>query len=193
MKLRITLSLALALTLSATAGAQPVRKALARVHTAAANVMSAAHDVCTRGKCQDSGVVPAGLPLPMHAPYAFEAAPPPKVAAAPAPQAVGAPRFTPIKTKLAKVRVKIIQGLVDKGVDKADAELVVGQIGDGKLIQFLIDHFDDILAIVLKLLPLFTDDGKVAIVFVGYIGPPVTLTPIVYSSGCPPPGFVLAA
>lgn len=203
-KTRVFLTVLAALILAPVADAQPLRKAAARAHAVVANAAAVtrhvAHQavvgvaaVCTGQSCTAPAAqfvpVPSVAPLPMAGPGNSSK---PLVVGAATPQVVGDRRFTPLKTKIAKTRAKIIDGLIAQGVDPTDAKMVVGQIGDGQILKYLIEHFDDILAIVLKLLPLFLDDGRLSLAFVGYIGPPVTWIGVVRTSGCPP-GFTLAA
>jgi hypothetical protein len=158
-----------ALTLTGAADAQ--FRPLQRIRDA---FNPSAREVCVGPNCPQGVASPAPfVPVPVQAPKPMQAAPAQQFVPVPGGQVVGAPgdRLIRLAKKLQIVRGKIIDGLVAKGVDRADAEKVVGELGDGTLIKFLIEHFDDIMAIVLKLLPLFMD--KVAGVFGFYV------------SGCP--------
>lgn len=160
--IRLALAAFAALTVTTVADAQPLRRAVDRFR----NVTKS---ICTGPECQaQTQYVPEGLPLPMRPPYLTEPAPTPRVAAttpqvaSSTPQAVGAPRVVGLKVKLGLVRGKIVRGLVAKGVDRADAEKVVGQLGDGTLLKLLLEHLDDIAKIIERLLPLFMDDGRLS-------------------------------
>ena len=54
-----------------------------------------------------------------------------------------------------RFRQRLVDGLVAKGVPQADAIEAVGQLGDGSLLKWLIEHGDDIIALVMRLLSLF--------------------------------------
>lgn len=55
---------------------------------------------------------------------------------------------------LGRVRQQIADGLVAKGVDPVTAEHVVGQLGDGTLLKWLIEHGPDIAKLVMQILAL---------------------------------------
>jgi len=136
MKYRVLLAVAAAQFCAAEADAQPIRKALNRMvfGTPAAQVCAE----CQLGKT---------VPLPMAGPGPTTVTVQGKLIAAPGGR----------KLNLHPFRVKIVDGLVAKGVDRADAERVVGQLGDGTLLKLLIENLPEIIKIVELLLPLFAD------------------------------------
>lgn len=163
---------ALVVLFAGSAEAQPVRKAVGKVRQATRQA------VCTlTGGCAAAGGfwAPSGMASP--APFVAVPAEAPKPMAAQAPKIVGAPgdRIIRLAKKLQIVRGKIVDGLVAKGVDRSDAEKVVGELGDGTLLRLILEHLDDIAAIILKLLPLFMD--KVAVIGISYVDPPVDPPP----------------
>lgn len=53
------------------------------------------------------------------------------------------------------IRRRLVAGLTSRGVSKADAEHAVGQLGDGTILKWLLDHGPDLLSLVESLLALF--------------------------------------
>lgn len=52
-------------------------------------------------------------------------------------------------------RAKIKAGLVEQGMTAEEADHVVGKLGDGTLLNLLITHAGDIIAIIAQIMALF--------------------------------------
>lgn len=62
------------------------------------------------------------------------------------------PRF---RGPLRRFRERLANELVKRGVPADEADQTVAAIGDGSLLKWLIEHGDDIIALVMRLLALF--------------------------------------
>jgi hypothetical protein len=55
---------------------------------------------------------------------------------------------------LKKLRENIVAEMVTRGASKADADKVVGTIGDGAILTFLLSHLGDLSALITLLMSL---------------------------------------
>lgn len=187
MKLRFTLAALAALTLAPAADAGPIRRALARTHHVAANVVAVArhavHSVAPRAAVAAPAVAPAActgpncpapqfLPVPGSAPMAM--AGPGNAAKVVGAQPATAFRPLRIGKRIADFREGVKAELLKRGFDPAEVHLV-GQLGDGKILEWIITHGPDIIKFVEMLIALFADGG-----------PSIVPAGTCFTAGCPP-------
>lgn len=151
---RLFLAALAALTFAPLADAQVFPRLHARTHEAFS--FFAARGVCKGPECQASGFVNPIAPAPAAA-FPVPMAPKPMFAAD--PQVVGTSKLRIVK-RIAEFRAGVKAELEKRGVDPADVE-IVGQLGDGKILEWLVTHGPDIIKFVEMLIALF--GGKVSV------------------------------
>jgi hypothetical protein len=108
-----------------------------------------ARSVCKGPECQASGFV---NPIVPAASASF-----PKPMFAADPQVVGASKLR-IAKRIAEFRAGVKAELEKRGVAPEDVA-VVGQLGDGKILEWLVSHGPDIIKFVEMLMALFAGGG----------------------------------
>lgn len=78
-----------------------------------------------------------------------------------ATDSAGAPgllrRFRPIQDRIAAFRTEATAGLLARGMPAEDANTVVGALGDGEILKWLILNADAIFAFIERIIKLFSE------------------------------------